>query len=80
MRVQSAQVPNNTNEGSVSRDDRRVRMGVLPSLLIVYSGMLDDVEALFASTMVGCPVELISDVEMVLTVRVFALPAKLALR
>ena len=55
-------------------------MGVLPSLLIVYSGVLDDVEAPCASTMVGCPVELISDVEMDLTAGVFTLPAKLALR
>ena len=68
------------NEGSVSRDARRVRMGVLPSLLIVYSGVLDEVEAPCASTTVGCPVELIFGMEMDLTVGVFTLPAKLSLR
>ena len=68
------------NECSVSRDTRRVRMGVLPSLRIVYSGVLDEVEAPCASTTVGCPVELISSMEMDLMVGVFTLPAKLSLR
>ena len=68
------------NEGSVSRDARRVRMGVLPSLLIVYSGVLDEVEAPCGSTMVGCPVELIFGMEMDLTVGVITLPANLSLR
>ena len=68
------------NEGLVSRDARRVRMGVLPSLLIVYSGVLDEVEAPCASTTVGCPLELISGMEMDLTVGVITLPANLSLR
>ena len=55
-------------------------MGVLPSLLIVYSGVLDEVEAPCASSTVGCPVELIFGMEMVLAVRVFTLLAKLSLR
>ena len=67
------------NEGSVSRDARRVRMGVLRSLLIVYSGVLDEVEAPCASTTVGCPVELIFGMEMDLTVGVITLPANLSL-
>ena len=68
------------NEGSVSRDARRVRMGVLPSLLIVYSGVLDEVEAPCTSTTVGCPDELIFGMEMDLTVGVITLPANFSLR
>lgn len=68
------------NECSVSRDTKRVRIGVLPSLLIVHSGVLDEVEAPCASSMVGCPVELIFGMKMVLAVGVLTLLAKLALR